>query len=132
MASLPSNISERVYDFITEDDEGRTCEAIPDSACRQAPQNFALNVLNGSATKLAEQLASPGLVLPWLLSALGAPAAMAGLLVPVKGSLLPQLAVAGSIRACRKRKWLWVGASSTQALLLASIIPAAIWFSPVG
>jgi len=35
MASTPSDITERIYDFITEDDEGRTCEAIPDSACRK-------------------------------------------------------------------------------------------------
>ena len=99
----------------------------------QAPQNFVLNVLNGSAPKLVEQLASPGLVLPWLFSAIGAPTALAGLLVPVKeaGSLLPQLAVAGSIRAYQKRKWFWVGAGSIQALLLALIIPAAVWFSPV-
>ncbi len=130
---MPSDMTERVYDFITEGDEGRSCEAIPDTACRQAPQNFVLNALNGSATKLAEQLASPGLVLPWLFSAIGAPAALAGLLLPVKeaGSLLPQLAVAGSIRAYRKRKWFWVAAGSTQALLLALMIPTAILFSPV-
>lgn len=133
MASIPSDLTERVYDFITETDEGRICEAIPDSACRQAPQNFVLNALNGSATKLAEQLASPGLVLPWLFSAIGAPAALAGLLVPVKEScsLIPQLAVAGSIRAYRQRKWFWVGAGSTQAAFLALIIPAALWLPPV-
>jgi MFS family permease len=133
MASGPSDITERVYDFITEGDEERACEAIPDSACRQAPQNFFLNALNGGATKLAEQLASPGLVLPWLFSAIGAPMALAGMLVPVKeaGSLIPQLAVAGSIRAYPKRKWFWVGAGSIQAALLALIIPIAIWFSPI-
>ena len=133
MTVKPSpDLIERAYDFITVDDEGRTCEAIPDSACQQAPRNFALNVLNGSATKLAEQLASPGLVLPWLFSAIGAPAAIAGLLVPVKEScsLLPQLAVAGSIRRFPRRKWYWAGAGTTQALLLALMIPMALWLSP--
>lgn len=81
----PSNITERVYDFITVDDEGRTCEAIPESACRQAPRNFVFNVMNGSATKLAEQLASPGLVLPWLLAAR---ATIGGLLTLIAGILL--------------------------------------------
>ena len=33
---------------------------------------------------LAEQLASPGLVLPWILGAVGAPAALVGLLVPTR------------------------------------------------
>jgi hypothetical protein len=92
----------------------------------QAPQNFVLNVLNGSAPKLVEQLASPGLVLPWLFSAIGAPTALAGLLVPVKeaGSLLPQLAVAGSIRAYQKRKWFWVGgARSRRCFWLSSSLP---------
>jgi hypothetical protein len=105
MTSKPPDLVERVYDFITEDDEGRTCEGIPDSTCHEAPQNLVLNV-NGSTTKLAEQMASPGLVLPWLFSSIGAPTALAGLLVPVKqaGSLLPQLAVAGRIRAYPKRK----------------------------
>lgn len=50
-----------------------------------------MNALNGSVTKLAEQLASPGLVLPWLFSSIGAPMALAGPLVPVKD--------AGSIQA---------------------------------
>ncbi len=77
---MPNDITEHVYDFITIDDEGRTCEAIPESACQQAPRNFVLNTMNGSVTKLAEQLASPGMVFPWLLTALGAPGAMAGLL----------------------------------------------------
>ena len=128
MTSKPPDLIERVYDFITEDDEGRACEAIPDSACHEAPRNLVLNVLNGSATKLAEQMASPGLVLPWLFSSIGAPTALAGLLVPVKqaGSLLPQLAVAGRIRAFPKRKWFWVGAGATQATLLALIVPAAM------
>lgn len=111
MTSKPPDLIERLYDFITEDDEGRTCEAIPDSACHEAPRNLVLNILNGSATKLAEQMASPGLVLPWLFSSIGAPTALAGLLVVVKqvGSLLRQLAVAGRIRAFPKRKWFWVG-----------------------
>ncbi len=36
MVVLSSDVIERVYDFITEDDEGRTCEAIPESACKEA------------------------------------------------------------------------------------------------
>jgi MFS family permease len=129
----PSDFTERVYDFITLDEDGRTCDAIPESSCKQAPRNFVFNVLNGSATKLAEQLASPGLVLPWLFATIGAPAFLAGMLVPVKEacSLLPQMAVAGKIRAYPRRKWFWVGAGSTQALLLALVIPVAVWFSPL-
>lgn len=48
--------------------EGRACEAIPDEACVEAPRNFLRNAGNGAAPKLAEQLASPGLVLRLLLA----------------------------------------------------------------
>lgn len=42
------------------------------------PRNFLLNAANDAATKLAEQLASPDVVLPTLLSSLGAPIALVG------------------------------------------------------
>ncbi len=115
-----------------EDEEDRACERIPEEACSEVPGNFALNALNGTATKLAEQLASPGLVLPWILGAIGAPAALVGLLVPVRraGSLLPQLAIAGRIRAFARRKWFWVGAGVTQAGALLAMIPALLLLPP--
>lgn len=124
---------DRGYDFLMGEHEGRACEAIPESACTNVPRNFFLNVFNGASTKLAEQIASPGLVLPWFLSALGAPAFMAGWLVPLKqaGSMTPQLAVAGSIRGFERRKWFWVGAGITQTVALLMIILAALTFDGV-
>lgn len=115
---------ERLYDFITTDEDGRSCDAISEEACTEVPRNFLLNALNGTATKLAEQIASPSLVLPWFLAALGAPAALAGLLVPIRrgGSLLPQLAVAGRIRGFKKRKWFWVSAGLVQAVALLLMV----------
>jgi len=94
----------------------------------RATRAYALNVANGGCTKLAEQLASSELVLPWLLGAIGAPAGLVALLVPVKqaGSLVPQLAVSGTIRRLGRRKWAWVSAGAVQALLLAAMIPAAV------
>lgn len=69
----------------------RVCDAIPDEQCTAVPGNYLRNLANGSATKLAEQLAGPNLVLPWLLAATGAPAAVIGLLAPVRqaGAMLP-------------------------------------------
>ncbi len=69
---------EKAYQLLTIDDD-RACRDIPDSACREAPGNFFLNAGNGALTKLAGQIASPGLVLPWLLSAMGAPSSLSGL-----------------------------------------------------
>jgi len=116
------------YAMLTgEDTTERGCEAIPDAACTDMPRNYVLNVANGAATKLAEQIAGPGLVLPWMLQAAGAPVYLIGLLMPIKqvGALLPQLAVSGLMRRARVRKWFWVGAGLTQALMLWLMIAAA-------
>lgn len=111
--------ADQLYELLT-DDELRSCDAIPEEACTEVPRNFTLNVLNGSGTKLAEEIISPGVTLPWILSAIGAPAFMAGLLVPVKnaGSLMPQLLVSGKIRAFPIRKYFWGGAALVQALCM--------------
>jgi len=119
----------RVYRLLTDADGAeRACEAIPEAACTEAPRSFVLNTINGAATKLAEQLASPGLVLAWLLEAVGAPLVLVGWLEPVRqgGSMLPQLAVSAQVRRRAVRKWLWVGAGLVQAVALALMALAAI------
>jgi hypothetical protein len=124
----------RAYAILSgEDATERACEAIPESLCTERRRNYLLNVANGACTKLAEQLASPGLVLPWLLAALGAPAVVAGYLLPLKqaGSLLPQMAVAARIRGARQRKWWWAGAGATQAVCLGLMLPAALALPPL-
>lgn len=123
----------RLYAFLSGDDDlERSCAAIPEGDCTALPRNYLLNVANGACTKLAEQLASPGLVLPWLLQAIAAPGWTAGLLVPLKqaGSLVPQLAVAGYIRAVARRKWLWMAAAVVQSACLGAMAAAALWLSP--
>ena len=129
MAVKDPAFPERLYEWVTDEDpEGHTCDAIPDEACKEAPRNFLLNASNGAATKLAEQVASPGLVLSWLLDTLGAPVALVGLLEPVRqgGSLLPQLSVSGRMRSYPRRKWFWVGAGVTQAVSLLVMLFASL------
>ncbi len=125
---------DRVYQLLSGDDgSDRACRDIPDALCTALPRNYLLNLANGACTKLAEQIASPGLVLPWLLSALGTPAGIIGFLVPVRqaGALLPQLAVAARIRAVAVRKWVWAGAGLSQALMLLLMVLAALVLSPL-
>lgn len=124
---------DRAYAYLSGDDASeRSCAAIPEAACTAVPRNYLLNLANGACTKLAEQIASPGLVLPWILSALGAPPAVAGYLLPIRqaGALLPQMATAAAIRAVARRKWVWAAAGAVQALALAAMIPAALYLSP--
>lgn len=120
---MKQEISERAYELLTDQSEQRACEAIPDSACNVVPGNFFRNMLNGASSKLAEQIASPGLVIPWILSALAAPAYFAGMLIPIKdaGSLLPQLFVSAKIRSFPKRKWFWIVPAFIQSLCMLTM-----------
>jgi len=98
------------------------------------PRNYFLNMGNGGATRLADQVAGPAVVLPWLLGALGAPAFLVGLLMPVKqtGKLLPQLAISGWMRRFSLRKGFWYWSGLIQALCLLFMIPAAGFLPPEG
>lgn len=119
-SSNSKNIYEIIYPELEDD---RVCSEIRDQACREAPHNYFWNLCSGMASKLAEQLASPSIVLTWILAALGAPHAAIGLLQPAKevGSMFPQLIVAGKIRAFKKRKLIWSAAACFQGLCLLVI-----------
>jgi hypothetical protein len=117
-----------LYDFVTGDEDARVCKDIPDAACNDQPENFFLQLGANVCTKLGDELASAKLVLPWLLSAAGAPGFFIGLLVPLRESLslLPQLFVAAAIRARAIRKWFWVGGSIVQALCVMAMAAVAL------
>ena len=123
-----------VYTILSGDDEfDKACKIIPDSLCTNLPLNYVMNVVNGAASKLAEQVASAKVVLPWLLSTMGAPAYIVGFLLPLRqaGTLLPQLAVSGQMRRFEVRKWFWVLSAIVQALMLMCMIAAALTLPPL-
>ncbi|MBR09210.1 MAG: MFS transporter [Rickettsiales bacterium] len=123
MESNKETIADELYEILTEDGEQRVCKDISEASCNETPGNYFLNAFNGFSSKLAEQLASPTLVIPWVFSLLGVPSFFSGLLVPVKnaGSLVPQLFVSGKIRRFSKRKYFWSGAALVQAIAMMSI-----------
>ena len=75
---------EKAFEAVAIDDEGRACKDIPDSACNDQPGNFFTHVGSLWLSKLADGLIDPKLVLSWLMTSLGAPAYLVGLLVPVR------------------------------------------------
>jgi hypothetical protein len=82
-------------------------------------------------TRTADALIDPKLVLSWLLTALGAPGAMIGALVPVRGAgaLLPQLVLAPRVEASPQRKRYWAAGSALQGLAtLLGIAVTALLF----
>ncbi len=114
--------------MLTSEDDGRVCRDIPDSACHEQPRNFLTHVVSLAATKTGDGLVDAKLVLSWVLAGLGAPAALIGLLVPVReaGSLLPQLFTAAAIRRMPQRKWAWAAGSFVQGLAVAGMALAAL------
>ncbi len=79
--------------------------------------------------KVADEIASAKLVIPWLFGTLGVPAVFTGLLVPIReaGVLVPQLAVAAAVRSLPIRKGVWVlGAVMSAASLFAMAAAALI------
>ncbi|WP_108445779.1 MFS transporter [Halomonas denitrificans] len=116
--AAPEISQTRLYEWLTGDEDSRMCRDIPDEACREQPRNFFLHLVASLGNKLADELASARLVLPWLLGLIGAPLWMVGLLVPIReaGALLPQVFIAGFIRLKPERKWVWVLGGTLQAI----------------
>ncbi len=121
-----NNRTESLYDLITGDEDARVCKDIPGSACDDQPHNFFAYLGANLLSKVADELASAKLVLPWLLASLGIPATFTGFVVPIReaGVLLRQLVVAAYIRRLAVRKWVWVlgaGLSSIALLAMAAV-----------
>ncbi len=116
-------LTQSIYELLTNQEDARACRDIPDAACRASPGNFLILLGSYFLTKLGDAIANPKTVLAWVMSSVGAPAWMLGLLVPIResGSLLPQLLIASFVRRLPVRKWVWVGGSVVQALTLLGI-----------
>ncbi len=116
-------MEEKLYQWVVGSDDESLCTDISEEAGEVVPQNFARQVIASVASKTGDQLSAPGLILSWLLTALGAPSAALGMLVPVResGSLLPQMFVAGILRRSSIRKWFWVVGSVLQGAAVAGM-----------
>lgn len=123
-----SKLTDRMYGYLAEDEDARVCKDIPDSACDDQPQAFMAHLWALTLTKLGDSLVSARLVLPWMLTALGAPSVFISALVPLRESLalLPQLFIAQQMRQTPTRKWFWVAGSVGQALSLLAMVVAIV------
>lgn len=111
-------VTEAYEDITGSEDDVRDREA----------RNGLRHMVSLSMTKVADGLIDPKLVLSWLAGALGAPAALTGLLVPIReaGALLPQILMAGWVQSMAHRKWVWVGGSLGQGASAAAIVIIAL------
>ena len=119
---------EDLYNRITGDEDARVCKDIPDAACHDQPRNFFAYLLANLLGKVADEIASAKLVLPWLFGALGVPASFTGFLVPIRegGVLLPQLVVAAVVRQLAIRKYVWLVGAVLSCLSLLGMALSAV------
>jgi len=115
--------ADRLYALLVEEEDARVCRDIPQEACTDVPGNFFKLGASQTLTKLADELSSAKTILPWVLTAVGAPVSLIGFLVPIResGSLLPQLFIAAAVRSRPLRKPVWVFGGILQALSLLAM-----------
>lgn len=115
------------------DADGDPAADFPRRAREAIPGNFFRNIGAVFLVQLGDALTGPKLTLAWLLGAIGAPAYLIGLLVPIResGSMLPQFAIAAFMRRQRVRKWVWVAGAIVQALAVAAIGLSALLLDSV-
>jgi MFS family permease len=120
---------ERLYALVANEEDARACTDISDQACREVPGNFFRMAGALVLTKMADLLINPKTVLAWLMTAVGAPAALVAWLVPVResGALIPQLVIGAWVRRHPHRKPFWVLGSILQGLCVLGMA-AAVWW----
>lgn len=114
--------SKRIFRKLVSEDEADLA-----SIGQEARPHIARNALRhiGAQTlqSIGDQVVNAKTVLPWLVSALGAPSAFVAFLVPIResGSMLPQAAWAPRVRRRTVRKWVWVAGAAGQAVATAGL-----------
>lgn len=128
---MSDNAAGKLYALVANEEDARLCKGLPEAACREVPGNFLRTLISLVLTKVADLLASPKVVLPWLLQSVGAPAALIGWLVPIResGSMVPQLAIGAWVRRHPRRAGFWVLGSVGQSACIAAMALVA-WFLP--
>jgi len=121
---------EKLYDYLNDEEDARTCKAIGDNACRETPKNYFLILISNMLTSLGDTLSNPKTVLTWVMSYVNAPVMLISFIVPIResGSMLPQLFIAHYIRKRPVRKYVWVLGSVLQFLAIAGIGFVALSF----
>lgn len=120
----------KIYELLVNEEDARACKDIPDSACTKVPKNFVLLLLSQLLLSLGDLLTSPKTVLTWLMSVVGAPAAMVAWLVPIResGSMLPQLLIGAWVRRYAIRKTFWIAGSIVQgSCVLGMALAVSAW-----
>lgn len=100
---------------------------LPEDVQRNIAPNGLRIVFAQGLQSSGDQTVNASTVLPWLFATLGVPAALAGLLVPIResGSMLPQALLTPLVLRVRYRKWIVVTGAFVQSTAVAIMAAAA-------
>ncbi|QUN07132.1 MFS transporter [Shewanella yunxiaonensis] len=123
-----STLLDKLYDLLTGEHGERVSKDIDERAAKDQPHNFFSYLTANCMGKIADEISSARLILPWLFGLLGVPAFYTGLLVPLReaGVLIPQLAVAAAVRRLAYRKYVWLVGALLSAVSLFGMAWVAI------
>ncbi|MFD5867941.1 MFS transporter [Corynebacterium sp. NPDC060344] len=102
---------------------------MPDAVARDVPANGMKFIAANGLQNAGDQVINAKTVLPWLLTAQGAPGLAIALLVPIRESLsmLPQAALTPWVKRRAHRKSVWVLGAITQGVMaLVMALAAAV------
>lgn len=114
--------AETVYSrLVTREGDGDS--GLPDRVERDVPRNGLRLVAANTLQSSGDQTVNASTVLPWLFHALGVPAALVGLLVPIRESLsmLPQALLTPLVLRVAHRKWVFVTGAAVQAAAVVAM-----------
>lgn len=112
--------AETVYSALVTREHSRGTD-LPEQVERDVPRNGLRLVAANTLQSSGDQTVNASTVLPWLFHALGVPAALVGLLVPIResGSMLPQVLLTPLVLRVAHRKWVFVTGAGVQAAAVA-------------
>lgn len=122
---------ETIHDALIDESDGDNPIDITQQAHNKQKHSFGVHLIALSLTKSGDTLSDIKLILPWLLTSIGAPAAFIGWLVPLRESLalLPQTLIAAWAQRFSKRKYLWCLGSFLQGFCMIAIGCVPFYFS---
>ncbi len=122
---------EKVYSYITNEEDARICKDISEKSCQYTPWNFFMIIVSNTFSKLGDVLANPKTVLAWLMQYVNAPLFLISFIVPIREafSMLPQIVIANYIRLLPVRKWVWVAGSVLQFATMVAVGFVALNFT---
>lgn len=102
-------------------------QAMPEKARRNLVPNGLRIILANALQSSGDQTVNASTVLPWVFAAVGAPAALTGMLVPIResGSMLPQAFLTPLILRVRYRKRVFVAGALIQSISVAGMAATA-------